>query len=254
MCSPRLAWGVADPCVRARPETQSRSSVARFLVSTLVTIRLGNDLRTLLRLMSMSVQSLRERSTTDAATERDFVELDGAIDSAFQIARELIAMGEPPSGQTVVTDVNELILQLGGVLARMLGSQIRMSLRPDAIDGMIEAETVQLEWVLLNLAANSRDAMPDGGLFEIRTATLTRRSDGVSYIRVTVTDTGPGMPEDVRDRAVEPFVSTREGRVGFGLTSVALIVRRFGGWVDVESDRTGTSIHLHFPARTASKR
>jgi len=167
----------------------------------------------------MSVQSLRERSTTDAATERDFVELDGAIDSAFQIARELIAMGEPPSGQTVVTDVNELILQLGGVLARMLGSQIRMSLRPDAIDGMIEAETVQLEWVLLNLAANSRDAMPDGGLFEIRTATLTRRSDGVSYIRVTVTDTGPGMPEDVRDRAVEPFVSTRDGCAGFGLTS-----------------------------------
>ena len=83
-------------CVRPhRAEAQSRSSVARFLVSTLVTIRLGNDLRTLLRLMSMSVQSLRERSTTDAATQRDLVELDGAIESAFQIARELIAMGEP---------------------------------------------------------------------------------------------------------------------------------------------------------------
>lgn len=223
-------------------------------MSRLVTIRLGNDLRTLLRLMSMSVQSLRERSTADAAIERDLVELDGAIDSAFHIARELIGMDEPPGGQTTVADVNELILQLGGVLARMLGSRVRMSLRLDAVDGMVEAETVQLEWVLLNLAANSRDAMPDGGLFEIRTATLTRRSDRVPYIRITVTDTGAGMAADVRDRAFEPFVSTREGRAGFGLTSVALIVRRFGGWVDIESDSTGTSIHLHFPALSASKR
>ena len=245
---------MSDLGLRVGAEAQSRNGVRTFSVSRLVTIRLGNDLRTLLRLMSMSVQSIRDRSTTDPATERDLVELDGAIDSAFQIARELIGIDEPTAGQTMVADVNELILQLGDVLRRMLGSRVPLTLRLDAVDGMIEAETVQLEWVLLNLAANSRDAMPDGGLLEIRTATLTRRSDGVSYIRVTVTDTGPGMPDDVRDRAFEPFVSTRDGRVGFGLTSVALIVRRFGGWVDVESDRTGTSIHLHFPALIASKR
>ena len=245
---------MSDLGLRVGAEAQSRNGVRTFSVSRLVTIRLGNDLRTLLRLMSMSVQSIRDRSTTDPATERDLVELDGAIDSAFQIARELIGIDDPPVGQTMVADVNELIQQLGDVLRRMLGSRVRMTLRLDAVDGMIAAETVQLEWVLLNLAANSRDAMPDGGLLEIRTATLTRRSDGASYIRITVTDTGPGMSDDVRDRAFEPFVSTREGRAGFGLTSVALIVRRFGGWVDIESDRTGTNIHLHFPALSASKR
>jgi two-component system, cell cycle sensor histidine kinase and response regulator CckA len=223
-------------------------------LSRLVTIRLGNDLRALLRLMSMSVESLRERWTTDAAAERDLVELDGAIHSAFQIARELITMDEPRSGQAAVTDVNELIVQLEGVLVRMLGDQIRMHLRIEAVDGMVEAETVQLEWALLNLAANSRDAMPNGGLFEIRTASVTRRSDGVPYIRVTVTDSGPGMPEDVRARAFEPFVSTQEGRPGFGLTSVALIVRRFRGWVDIESDTAGTSVHIHLPALSAAKR
>jgi two-component system, cell cycle sensor histidine kinase and response regulator CckA len=223
-------------------------------VSRLVTIRLGNDLRALLRLMSMSVQSLRERSATDAAAERDLVELDGAIDSAFHIAHELIAMDEPRSGQAAVADVNALILQLEGVLVRMVGDQIRVNLRLDAVDGMVEAETVQLEWVLLNLAANSRDAMPDGGLFEIRTESVTRRSDGVPYIRVTVTDSGPGMPEDVRARAFEPFTSAREGRPGFGLTSVALIVRRFRGWVDIESDTAGTSVLIHLPALSAAKR
>jgi len=204
--------------------------------------------------MSTCVQSLRDRSTTDAASERDLAQLDGAIDSAFHIARDLIAMDGPRSGLAAVADVNELILQLEGVLTRMLGGQIHMSVRLEAVDGMVEAETVQLEWVLLNLAANSRDAMPDGGLFEIRTASVKRRSDGAPYIRVTVTDSGPGMPEDVRDRAFEPFLSTREGRTGFGLTSVALIIRRFRGWIDIESDTSGTSVHIHLPALSAAKR
>jgi two-component system, cell cycle sensor histidine kinase and response regulator CckA len=204
--------------------------------------------------MSTCVQSLRERSATDAAAERALVELDGAIDSAFHIAHELIAMDDPRSGAALVADVNELILQLEGVLVRMVGDRIHVNLRLDAVDGMVEAETVQLEWVLLNLAANSRDAMPDGGLLEIQTASVTRRSDGVHYIRVTVTDSGPGMTEDVRARAFEPFISTREGHPGFGLTSVALIVRRFNGWVDIESDTTGTSVHIHLPALSAAKR
>ena len=203
--------------------------------------------------MSMCVQSLRERSLPDAAAERDLIELDGAIDSAFHIARELIAM-DGDSTHVAVADVNDVVLQLEGVLARVLGSQIHLTLRLEAIDGLVEAETVQLEWVLLNLAANSRDAMPKGGLFEIRTASITRRHDEVRYIRVTVTDTGPGLPDDVRARAFEPFVSTREGHAGLGLTSVAMIVRRFRGWIDIESDSTGTSVHIHLPALSPSKR
>jgi signal transduction histidine kinase len=246
---------MADLLSGTTAETESRGHArCTTSVSRLVTIGLANDLRTLLRLMSMCVQSLRERSAMDAAAERDLVELDGAIDSAFHIARELIGMDEPRSDQSVVADVNELILQLEGVLARMLGGQIRLTLRLDAVDGMVEAETVPLEWALLNLAANSRDAMPQGGLFEIRTTSVTRRSDGVPYIRVTITDTGPGMPERVRDRAFEPFITTREGHAGFGLTNVALIVRRFRGWVDIDSDTAGTSIHIHLPALSAAKR
>jgi two-component system, cell cycle sensor histidine kinase and response regulator CckA len=207
--------------------------------------------------MSLCVESLRERSTLGAAAERDLVELDGAIDSAFHIARELIAVEAPPSGQATVADINELILQLEGVLARMLGHQIRVVLRLDAVSGLVEAETVQLEWVLLNLAANSRDAMPDGGVFEIRTAVVTRRVDpsrAIPYVRVTVADTGSGLSEEVRARAFEPFVSTREGRAGLGLTSVAMIIRRFRGWLDIESDTTGTRVHIHLPALSVARR
>jgi signal transduction histidine kinase len=203
--------------------------------------------------MTTCVESLRERAVPDAAAERDLVELDGAIDSAFQIARELIAP-DVEDTQTAVADVNEVVLQLEGVLARVLGPQIHLTLRLEAVDALVQAETVQLEWALLNLAANSRDAMPQGGLFEIRTASITRRHDEVRYIRVTVTDTGRGLTDDVRARAFEPFVSTREGHAGLGLTSVAMIVRRFRGWVDIESDSAGTSVHIHLPALSPSRR
>ncbi len=239
-------------CERARqcPHRRRRNTS----VSRLVTIRLGNDLRALLRVMTLSVQSLRERASHDAGAERDLTELEGAIDSAYHIARELISSQAPPSGQPVVADVNEIVAQLEGVLTRALGNRIRLSLRLDAVDGIVEAEAVQLEWVLLNLAANSRDAMPKGGLFEIQTAVVTRRADHASYVRVTVTDTGPGLSDDVRARALEPFVSTREGHAGLGLTSVAMIVQRFRGWLDIDSDAAGTRVHIHLPSLSRAQR
>jgi signal transduction histidine kinase len=201
--------------------------------------------------MSLCVQSLRKRCAN--AAEQDLAELEGAIDnSAFHVARELI--GEPAlkTDAAAVADINEIAFQLEGVLARLLGQQIRLILRLDAVDSMVEAEAVQLEWVLLNLAANSRDAMPNGGVFEIRTASVTRHFDmpprDVRYIRLTVTDTGHGISDDIYARAFEPFATTRENRPGLGLTSVAMIVRRLRGWLHLESDSSGTKVHIHLPA------
>ena len=207
----------------------------------------------------MCVQSLRERSVADDArvVERDLIELEGAIDSAFHIARELIGEKAPATDPPAVADINELTLDLSPVLERVLGRDIRLSLRLDASDAMVEAEAVQIEWVLLNLAANSRDAMPDGGVFEIRTASVTRHLDSprrdVRYIHVAITDTGHGFTEDVHAHAFEPFVSTREGHTGFGLTSVAMSVRRFGGSLYIESDHSGTRVLIHLPVLVPSQ-
>jgi len=221
-------------------------------VSALVTVRLGSDLRALLRLMSNLVDSLKQQVASGESTERDFIELEGAIDSAFHISRELIAVGEPPRLDRAVVDVNELVAQLEGVLARVLGPQVRLALRLEATDAIVQAEAVQLEWVFLNLAANSKDAMPNGGNFLVHTVSVDRPVGTPSrtqrFVRVTVTDTGHGLFGDARTRALDPFFSTKEGAAGLGLTSVAMIVRNYQGWLHIESHRFGTNIHIHLPA------
>jgi len=202
--------------------------------------------------MSKSVDSLRQRVAAGESTDRDFIELEGAIDSGFHISRELIAVGEPARLDRSVVDVNELVAQLEGVLARVLGPNVRLALRLEAADSLVQAEAVQLEWVFFNLASNSRDAMPNGGNFLVHTASVDRPVGTPArmqrFVRVTVTDTGHGLFADARTRALNPFFSTKEGAPGLGLTSVAMIVRHFQGWLHIESDQSGTSIHIHFPA------
>ncbi len=201
--------------------------------------------------MSKSVDSLRQRVASGESTDQDFIELEGAIDSGFHISRELIGLGEPPRLDRSVVDVNELIAQLERVLLRVLGPDIRLALRLEAVEPLVQADPVQLEWAFLNLAANGRDAMPSGGNFLIHTATVDRPigtpSRAQRFVRVSVTDTGHGLFGDARTRAFDPFFSTRDGAPGLGLTSVAMIVRNFQGWLHIETDRSGTSIHLHFP-------
>jgi hypothetical protein len=144
-------------------------------VSVLVSVGLGNDLSVLLKIMSMSVDSLKRRLAVGESPDREFMELEGAIDSAFQVSRELITVGEPGVIERSVIDVNELVAQLEGVLSRVLGPEIQVSLRLEALDAMVQAHAVQLEWVFLNLAANSREAMPDGGTLTIQTTAADRQ-------------------------------------------------------------------------------
>jgi signal transduction histidine kinase len=227
-------------------------------LSVLLAVRLGNDLSTLLKAMSMSADSLKRRLAAGESPDREFIELEGAIDSAFHVSRQLIGLGQPATLEPSVVDVNELVSQLEGVLRGVLGSQINVTLQLEALDTIVRAEAVQLEWAFLNLAANSREAMPDGGTFTIHTSSADRQIGAPSrtqrYVRVTITDTGHGLFGDARAHAFEPFFSTKEGAAGLGLTSVAMIVRNFQGWLHIESDNTGTSIHIHLPTLATGAR
>ena len=237
----------------------ARSSAA----SPLTVVQLANDLRNLLGVMTNCVDSLRRRVAGEAA-EADFAELEGAIDNAFCISRELAAPGGAAPGIICgVVDVNELVTQAQGVLERVLGEDIHLSLDLGATAPFVAADPVQLEWIILNLVANARDAMPHGGVASIETRSMAHWMDerttgerrSQPFVRLTLNDVGAGMKADVQNRAFDPFFTTKRGRLGLGLTSAMLTVRRLGGWLHLESTPgVGSHFHVYLPALTTLQR
>ena len=229
----------------------------------LIVSKLANDLRILLGVIVNCVESIRARVPEDLKTDPAFDDLDGAIDSVFYINRELLALNEPKGTERGVIDVNELVTQARGVLERVLGQEIRLSLGLVNSPPIVQADPVELEWLLLNLAANGRDAMPDGGVLTIETSMIeawlqdspTSLPRPHRYLRLTVSDSGPGMSSEVRSRAFEPHFTTTEGAIGLGLTSVAITVRSLRGWLHLQPNQPyGTQVHVYLPMLGASRR
>ena len=204
----------------------------------------------MLEIISRCTESLRQRFA-EAQDDPDFIELDGAIDSAFHLARELIGLARPqPTVGPSVLDVNDVVTQVMSVLQRITGPQVQFDVQLNAPPPLVEAEAAQLEWVLFNLISNSRDAMPHGGTVTIRTAMTDPQSMPRQrhYVRLTISDTGGGATEFAQTRMFEPFFTTKEGRSGLGLTSAAMIVRSLKGWLHMESALgVGTTIDIYLP-------
>jgi signal transduction histidine kinase len=219
-------------------------------VSAVMVAQLANDLRNLLTVMAGCLDSIRESVQPGSDADKRLAELDGAIDGAFYISRELLALVKPSPSEPGVSDLNEVVLQARSVIERMLGADIRLFVEVTAEVPYVQADAVQLEWLLLNLAANAADAMPHGGFLQIHTASTFPHGESrrERYLRLTVADTGRGMSTEAQDKAFEPFFSTKLGGTGLGLTSVAMIVQRLGGWLEVKHQRHGTRIDIYLPA------
>jgi two-component system cell cycle sensor histidine kinase/response regulator CckA len=123
----------------------------------------------------------------------------------------------------------------------------------------VKVDVSQFEQVIVNLAVNARDAMPDGGKLTVRTANVTSEDSAelaykgmpaADYVRIDISDTGTGIPADIVDKIFEPFFSTKEvGKgTGLGLSTVYGIVKQTGGFIYVDSEaRKGTSFHIFLP-------
>jgi two-component system, cell cycle sensor histidine kinase and response regulator CckA len=153
--------------------------------------------------------------------------------------------------------VNDLILELHGILSRVLDERIELKLRLGQSIGNIEADGSQIEQVVLNLVFNARDAMPDGGTLTIETSNVvfpwpnsTANQLKGEFVVLRVSDTGIGMAPEVQARIFEPFFTTRQknGGTGLGLATVYGIVRQSKGHIEVESTvGHGTAFMIYFP-------
>ena len=222
--------------------------------SALTTVSLAHNLQNLLSVMARCIDSIAARTPGPARAHRDFSELTAALDGAFRLSRELLAAGGLHDvADPVVVDIGELLVRCRGMLQRLLGDAVHIVLNVRENGLFVEAAPVQLEWMLLNLAANARDSMPEGGVLRIETYSLDEWvGPGEARARrcacFTVRDEGGGVPDHIQTRLLEPYFTTKPLGTGLGLTSVAMTVRALKGWLYVESTATvGTNVHVVLP-------
>ena len=163
-----------------------------------------------------------------------------------ELTRKLMEVGREgaPAPATPPLLLDDALRDMRGTLQHLLGEGVELRLETAAAGARISIERGDLERVLLNLAANARDAMPSGGRLTVRT---TRRAPG--RVELEIADTGSGMPPEIRDLIFEPFFTTKpQGKgTGLGLPTVLHLVRGAGGEVELETQAgAGTSFRLTF--------
>jgi PAS domain S-box-containing protein len=200
-------------------------------------------------------------STLDAADPRqaDLAEIRGAAERAAGLTQQLLATSRRQVVQPVLLDVNEMLSETGKMLARLIGEHIELRMTLDAPRALVRMDPGQLEQIVMNLAVNARDAMPEGGQLELGTSvvdlddTLATSDGGIApgpHVQITVRDTGLGMDDHTKAHLFEPFFTTKDrGKgTGLGLATVYGIVRQNQGSIHVTSaSGRGTTIEICLP-------
>jgi signal transduction histidine kinase len=183
-----------------------------------------------------------------------------AIERGGDLANRLTTFSRKQGSALNPVVVDPLIVDCAKLIERLLTERITLALDLDAGGTSVLAYPVQIQQILMNLAVNARDAMPEGGTLTIRTdkvmgSDLAPGLDGLKpgerYVRLVIEDTGTGMDDGTRERMFEPFFTTKEvGKgTGLGLASVAATTKQLGGHIHVESaPGRGTIVTLHLPS------
>lgn len=195
----------------------------------------------------------------------DVEEIKRAGERAAALTHQLLVFSRKQPMVSRIVNVNDLISGMKSMLRMLLDEKIQLSTVLDLAGTTVEADPGWLEQVVLNLAVNARDAMPDGGKLTIETAiedmdipTARRlaKLDAGRYVVLTVTDTGCGMEPGTRARAFEPFYTTKHAKgMGLGLSTVYGVVKQCGGNVVLQSiPGSGTSVRIYLPHREETQK
>ncbi|MEO5824066.1 MAG: response regulator [Vicinamibacteraceae bacterium] len=202
---------------------------------------------------------LIDDAPTGSDTRLDLEAIQKAAQHGASLSRQLLAFSRRQMLDLKILDLGQVVRDFERMIARVFGEHIRWSASSDPDLWHVKADRGQLEQVLMNLAVNARDAMPDGGTLTIETGNATidaasperSQAPAGAYVRFSVRDTGMGMDADTQARIFEPFFTTKPaGRgTGLGLATVYGIVKQSGGFIDVESEPgQGTTFHVFLPA------
>jgi len=247
---------------RVKLEEQLRQSRKMEAIGTLAG-GVAHDFNNILQTVMGYTEMLAARLDGDEDARRDLEEIEKGCERASMLTRQLLTFSRRQVIQPQHLDPGEVVSGVLKMLRRLIGEDIELVFESAGDLATVFADRNQLEQVLMNLAINARDAMPDGGSL---TVTLeNRRLDSIScheyeellpgrFVVLTVEDTGRGMDEKIMSRAFEPFFTTKKpGRgTGLGLATVYGIVRQHDGQVFVHSRQgQGSRFEIFLPAATA---
>ncbi len=243
----------------ARLEDALRQSQKMEAVGRLVG-GIAHDFNNMMMVVVSSVDILLQREDIHPDVREELQLLEAAIERAATLTRQLLTFARRQPRHAEPLDASEVIAELVPMLRRLIPQHIDVNaeLSPEAL--RVHVDRGFFEQAIVNLAVNARDAMPDGGALTLRTERATLDEEAVRarpgllpgpHVRITIVDTGVGMPRDVRESAFDPFFTTKgRGRgTGLGLSMVHGFVDQSAGSIEIESEPgLGTLFRIHLPA------
>jgi PAS domain S-box-containing protein len=205
-----------------------------------------------------------DRAQDDPAMVADLTEIRTAGERASRLTQQLLAFSRKTMAVPRQLNLNDVVTGVEKMLRRLIGEDVRLTIRTDRSLGKIKADPGLLDQVVMNLAINARDAMPRGGVLTLSTSNVTLDPAFVrshvgsvagEYVALTVSDTGHGIAPELIEHIFEPFFTTKAAGkgTGLGLSTVYGIVKQSGGYITVESVvGTGTTFTIYLPRVAAA--
>lgn len=217
---------------------------------------IAHDFNNIMMIISGFSDLLLDDENLSEEQREYIVNIQEAGKRAGALTQQIMAFSRKQLLMPSVLNLNSVVRDMTVMARRLIGSSIELTTTMAPRLGSVKADPTQIGQIILNLVANARDAMPQGGNIAITTANVTMAAGEVSFIpagayaRLTVSDQGSGIPEDVLPQIFEPFFTTKSlGQgTGLGLATVYGIVKQSGGYIIVTSKlQQGTTFHVYFP-------
>jgi len=212
-------------------QAQHLEAVGRLAAS------MAHDFNNILTIIQGHIGLLLDESSLSAAMRESLEPVATAADRAALLTRQLLAFSRKQVLQMRLIDLNDLVGDTASMLQRLLGETIVLSFNYCPSAAVVEGDTTMLEQIVVNLAVNARDAMPDGGRLSVCTEATSGAENAGSdpWVRLSVADGGGGISDEIKKQIFDPFFSTKERGTGLGLAVVRQIVEGCGGRVEVHT-------------------